>query len=106
MTLSVPEYTELNRTRLSCRRKMSLGSTPLLLNGHRAPLHSRRTSIAEQKGAVESNFSTSVCWHHADNRNENQSQAFAEAAAKKSSAIELIMISSAMCIKQIKSIAE
>ncbi|KAE9415624.1 hypothetical protein Angca_007636 [Angiostrongylus cantonensis] len=47
MTLSVPEYTELNRARLSSRRKMSLGSSPLLSNGHRIPLHSRRTSIAD-----------------------------------------------------------
>ncbi|VDM76248.1 unnamed protein product [Strongylus vulgaris] len=46
MTLSVPECTEVNRARIASRRKMSLGSAPLLANGRRTPPPSRRTSIA------------------------------------------------------------
>ncbi|VDO61955.1 unnamed protein product [Heligmosomoides polygyrus] len=46
MTLSVPECTEMNRTRIASQRKMSLGSAPLLANGGRTPPPSRRTSIA------------------------------------------------------------
>ncbi|VDL70225.1 unnamed protein product [Nippostrongylus brasiliensis] len=48
MTLSVPECTEMNRTRIGMgsQRKMSLGSSPLLANGRRTPPPSRRTSIA------------------------------------------------------------
>ena len=49
MTLSVPEYNELNRAKLASKRKMSLGSAPLLngngIGGHKSP-PPRRTSIA------------------------------------------------------------
>ncbi|EYC24041.1 hypothetical protein Y032_0014g2284 [Ancylostoma ceylanicum] len=46
MTLSVPECNEMNRARIASRRKMSLGSSPLLANGRRTPPPTRRTSIA------------------------------------------------------------
>ncbi|KAK5983742.1 hypothetical protein GCK32_013004, partial [Trichostrongylus colubriformis] len=47
MTLSVPGCTDINRARLATRRKMSLGSAPLLVNGLRTSPPSRRTSIAD-----------------------------------------------------------
>ncbi|CAJ0608962.1 unnamed protein product [Cylicocyclus nassatus] len=45
MTLAVPEGAEVSRARLISRRKMSLGSSPLMANGRRTQ-SSRRASIA------------------------------------------------------------
>uniref|UniRef100_A0A1I7XC65 Inward rectifier potassium channel n=1 Tax=Heterorhabditis bacteriophora TaxID=37862 RepID=A0A1I7XC65_HETBA len=47
MTLSVPECSEMTRARMTSRRKMSLGSAPLLSSGKRSPPPTRRTSIAD-----------------------------------------------------------